>query len=250
MSEENAVVSSAEVVETPIAAPEVSQETQETPKKVFYQEDVNEVVQKRLGEAKSKYEQAGYERAQAELAAKNMATQPQHQHSQTTQSADNANLSEEEQNKFRSFIAKESENQRIQGVIDHGLNTFRTRVQEGFTDPAYPDYKEVVEVLNTEAMTPVALLSSTFENTKDIIYHLGKDSAAAGTILNLMQNPATVPNAQRMLADISRQLAQNKAAKSAPAANPPLSQISASTTGVDSGSLTHEERRLKSAYRR
>lgn len=244
MSEENLVTSGSE-----ISQPEVN-ETQnvERSEKRFSQEDLDSVLKKRLHETKEKYERLGYDKAKAEYATQQVVSQQVTGNGQSY-AGQSGNAPTNEDDKIRRIVAEQQEVMRTQGAIEHALNTFRTRVQEGFTDPEYPDYKETVACLNTEAMTPVALLASTFENTKDIMYQLGKDPSQAGVLLSLMNNPHTISHAQEMLARISRSAAESRSAKTPSEPNPPLSQVKASTTGVDSGPLTYQEVRRKPSLR-
>ncbi len=237
MSEEFGSVSQETSVVTPVVQPAPAQQAPSEP--MIPQSQVNHIVSKRVNESSESAEKRGYERAKSELLS---------QQTQSTTPVSTTQASTDEE-RIRKIIAEQSEKIRTEGAVNHALETFRTRVSEGLTDPDYPDYRETVEALNVQEMTPVALLASTFENTKDIMYQLGKQPGAAGTILNLLSNPATVRLAQMELQNISNSIKVNKEAKKSPTANPPLSQIRASTTGVDSGALTFEEVRRKASLR-
>lgn len=107
----------------------------------------------------------------------------------------------------------------------------------------YEDFDNVMQDVDLATMPHIVQLAHATDNTADVMYELAKNPGKIATLTTLAYtNPAL---ARREMNRLSESIKNNQAAAQQKLANEPLNQISPSTVGTDSGSLTLKD--LKNA---
>jgi hypothetical protein len=199
--------------------------------KTLSQSEVDKIVHARTRDAAAKANEEGYQRAVAELSAKQ--PQPQAQTPPAAQQHGEQYLTAEQ---ARQIYRDESQQVRQEAVFSQAMTTFVEKMEAGKSE--YPDFEDVIAPLNLPAIKPIAYLASLYGNTSKIMYDLGKNPHKVGNILTLLGNPATVHLAQLEMQKLSASIEANKAATNTPSAKEPLSDITPSNVGAGSGEMT------------
>ena len=214
------------------AAPEVSQNvprgTSETasapePEKMLPQSKVNELVGRTRQEERERMRREYESRQIAQPAA-----QPQQ-----TQDPSIGGVSQLNEDRVRQLYREEAERQAL-GVLNNRVATdFVSKLDAAKTK--YQDFEKVTEDLKIMnlPMNYVHLFNE-FDNAGDMLYDLGKNPEKLGQIVPLFYDQNL---ARRALKKLSDSIKTNEIAVKQPQANPPLSQISPSPTGVDNGKM-------------
>ena len=100
----------------------------------------------------------------------------------------------------------------------------------------YPDFEEALASLEVHKFPEVVQLANNFDNTADIMYELAKNPSKAVILKQCAQlNPNLATIELRRLSD---SIKQNQTAQQTSSAQPPLSQLTRSSTKIDKGSYS------------
>lgn len=134
--------------------------------------------------------------------------------------------------------------QELQEQANKIVGAYRSKMEAGKT--TYPDFDEVMADFNPRAFPNLVLLASQVENTPDVMYELMKNPNKWSTLALLSERDPQA--AQNMINRISASAKANTQAKAEQKDVPaPISRLSSSTTGQDSGDLSVRD--YKKMYR-
>lgn len=134
---------------------------------------------------------------------------------------------------------QEANEKRAQDELDSEAKkiaeNYHSRMSAG--KETYEDFDKVMADFNPAAFPNLVYLALQVDNTKDVMYELRQNpSKFASVVLLSERDPA---DAQRMISKISASIKANQQAKADEKTVPsPLSRLSSSTTGQDSGKKT------------
>lgn len=215
--------------EQEVQIPQESNEMgQEAPKeKLVTQSDVDKAVK----EAKIK----GYNKGHREALEVQVASVPPSVPSPAAPIDNNAPLSADG---IRQLISEEGHRQQQEMLMQQQANQVAQQFMSKMSDgpSKYEDFESVIEPLNVATMPHVVQLANDVDNTADVMYELGKNPHKLASILTLLQ---TSPHlAASEMNKLAGSIKKNESAAQQTQAPTPLSQVSASPTATDSGTMT------------
>ncbi len=194
-----------------------------TPTPKYTDEDLNNIVKEKKLKA---YEQG----KQDQLA--------EFQKQQSANSSFQSKSPEEPQltaDQRQNLVEEATKNVFQQMQVQQLVHQFGLKMSEG--PKQYPDFNEVVGNLKLETMPSIVQLANNFENTKDIMYDLGKNPSKVSSLMVLSQiNPQLAQQEMQRLSDSIKK--NQDAVANQPAVREPLSHIKPSTAGADNGSMS------------
>lgn len=226
-----------EVTSNPNATPDQTQESQA--EEMLPKSRVEELVKK----AKLK----GRDQMQAELdalKAENEALKTNGQMGgmkaapEAAASVDVNSITNQVMQSFQQKMQQESEaraQQELQAEATRIAESYKSKMAGG--KDAYHDFDDVMADFNPQAFPNLVLLADQVDNTQDVMYELMQNPGKFGTLAVMSEkDPAA---AQRMIARVSQSIKANTQAKAEQKDVPaPISRLSSSKTGQDSGKLT------------
>lgn len=223
---------------TPVSGDAAPASTQAPVEKTILQSEANKIIHARTREVAERAREEGYQRAVAELSARQPETP-----AQTPPAAQQTSPQYLTAEEARKIYRDESQQVRQEAIFSQAMTTFVQKMEAAKGD--YSDFEDTIAPLNLPAIKPVAYLASAMENTADIMYDLGKNPHKVGNILSLLGNPATVHLAQLEMQKLSASIKANKSASNTPSAKEPLSDITPSNVGTGNGEMTVADWRNK-----
>jgi hypothetical protein len=188
--------------------------------KTLKQSEVNELVGRIKHEA--------YQRGLQEAAQK--APQPIH-----TQNIGMGGMGEAvTPDKIKEMVSQGIQEQQSRLAAQQIISQFAGKMQRGMGK--YSDFEKVVAPLQLQTIPQLVELSNAFENTDEIMYDLGKNPSKVANLLTLS---AVAPHlAHAEMQKLSESIRQNEEAAKQAAVKAPLSQVSPSNVGTDTGKTT------------
>jgi hypothetical protein len=136
-----------------------------------------------------------------------------------------------DEERIRQVYHEEAQRQAANQVNNRVANDFVSKLDSA--KKKYNDFDSVTEDLKIMNLPMQYVhIFNEFDNTGDMLYDLGKNPEKLGQIVPLFYDQNL---ARRALKKLSDSIKANETAIKQPQANPPLSQISTSPTGVDNG---------------
>lgn len=214
----------------------------ETPKSDFDEQvpksKVNEIVHARTKESHQK----GYEKGRSEALAElqRQSSQPQNQQ-QSYQPSQMGGMQAPSAEEIRKMITEQANQIRMEEEGRRIATDFVSKMQQGIAK--YPDFEDKVAKLNLPNNLSILHLANATENAAEVVYELANNPHHVGTLLSLVNNPATAHLAVSEIHRLSSSIKTNQAASQVPNVKPPLSQVKNSTVGTDSGAMTIDDYR-------
>lgn len=119
---------------------------------------------------------------------------------------------------------------------------YKAKMNEG--NKSYSDFDDVMSDFNPEAFPNLVYLANQVDNTPQVMYELMKNPSKWATVAVLSERDPRA--AQNMLTRISTSIKANEQAKALEKdVPPPLTRLSSSTAGQDSGKLTLNDMKRK-----
>ena len=150
-----------------------------------------------------------------------------------------APLTAEQITQVQQVIANQATVQAREMFINNAVTNFTAKINDA--EKRYEDFHQTVNGLELGKMPPqnlraFAALLNVADNGADVLYDIAKNPSKFITVINLANaNPNL---AIREIQRLSQSIKDNDNVSKAKTANPPLSQISPSPTGSDTGTLT------------
>lgn len=218
---QNQGIASNSAPSTPVSSSPSSTNVPASPPLKYTDEDVNNIVR----DKRAKFLEQGRQEALAEF-QKNQANASNQQPTQAPQ------LTAEQE---KALLDKATAHLQQQMQVNQLVHQFASKMSEGAK--AYPDFDQVVGGMKLENIPGIVQLANNFENTKDIMYDLGKNPSKIANLTVLSQiNPALAQQEMQRLSDTIKK--NQEAVANQPKINEPLSHIQPSTAGTDNGSMS------------
>lgn len=213
-------VSQNQNVQQPAPAPVSAPSTPATQTRVYTEDEVNGII----GAKKQKAYDKGYETAKSELTQQ--PVQPTQQPSLTPESVKEMAKAE---------AKAEYEQQQNQARANQFVQQFSAKMEAG--KEKYDDFEPTVASLQLHTIPDIVQLANVFDNTKEIMYDLGKNKSKVASFLVLAK---TAPHlAYQEMQALSESIKKNESSlANQKNVSPPLSQIKPSTVGTDNGERT------------
>lgn len=228
------------------SAPAPSQDTAN--EKKFSQSELNGYIAKAKAEAverdrrlrveQPEYAQSKYanEAAPAQNSAPS-AYQPSNNSNEASIRQIVADETQRQRDAWETQNRQRTETEQAQNIV----NKFWNKISPG--KEKYPDFDKVTgDIEFARFPNTVQLLAEHVDNSADILYELGKDRIKMANLetLSYLSPRDAIMQAQR----IGQSIKDNEAAAKIRLPNEPLSQLR-STTGMDSGIVSHKDLRMK-----
>lgn len=143
---------------------------------------------------------------------------------------------------IRSLVQQELQQQRSMQFYENMAQGFESRMKAA--KESYSDFDDVTQGFPFVSYPHSIVAAMNFENTADIMYDLAKNPVKIETMESLGRRDTENSQrgiysnlASREMQKISEAIRINKQAATVKTANPPLSQLQPSPSGVDNGSV-------------
>lgn len=239
-------VSSSNVDQSASVGTSIENVSQPKAEKMFTRDEVAKIAnaekQKAVEKARKEFELSQHMTMQPTAPVQSYANIPPQQNYNVgmmpTQPMQGA-LSSEQVQQVQQAIAQQAQVQAKEMFLQTAVDDFSSKI--GDAEKRYPDYHEVVNELELDRLQPEVLrnmvaLINVADNAADVLYEMGKDPAKFKNLYDLACFNSK--HAIKKVRELSHSIKENDAARNARVANPPLSQITPSTTGVDNGVMT------------
>lgn len=232
---DNAVASSSSNMQSdaPVSNSATVEVQPKAPEKMLSQSDVNKIVGRTRQEERERMEREFARRQQGQQNSATSSASPQAQTVQQSQQGIGG-MPAVDEDRVRQLYREEAERHAYEAMNNRVANDFVSKIDSAKNK--YQDFDQVTEDLKIMnlPMNYVHIFNE-FDNAGDMLYDLGKNPEKLGPIVPLFYDPVLAKKALRKL---SESIKANEAALQHKPANQPLSQVTASPTGVDSGKST------------